>query len=201
VVRLVLVTDRRAVRDLPAALSAALSGIPPGGAAVQLREKDLSAAALLELARELLPLCRAAGAPLMVNDRVDVVLVAHADGVHLPADGLGVAEARRLLGPGGLIGLSCHSPGEVAAAHAAGADLVFFGPVWETPGKTAQGTRALGEAVRAAGIPVFAIGGATPETARRARQAGAHGVACIRSVIGAEDPARAAAAMWRALEP
>jgi thiamine-phosphate pyrophosphorylase len=110
-----------------------------------------------------------------------------------------VNEARRLLGPGALVGVSCHSPAEVLRAHDAGADFAFFGPIWETPGKTSQGTAALRDAVRSAPIPVFAIGGVTTETARRALDAGAQGVACIRSVLGAADPARAAADLWRAV--
>src|SRR5688572_7396295 len=84
---LYLITDRR-LADLPAAIGAALSAAPPGRVAVQLREKDLPGGALLDLARALLPLCRAREAPLLVNGRLDVVRAAGADGVHLPADGV-----------------------------------------------------------------------------------------------------------------
>jgi thiamine-phosphate pyrophosphorylase len=129
VIRLYLVTDRRMVSDLAGAVRAALSGVPPGCAAVQLREKDLPGARLLELARKLLPICRAASAPLLVNDRADVARAAGADGVHLPARGLPVSQARDLLGPRALIGASCHAAGEVVAAHHAGADFALFGPV------------------------------------------------------------------------
>jgi thiamine-phosphate pyrophosphorylase len=192
VIRLYLVTDRRLVSHLPSAVRAALSGIPPGTAAVQLREKDLPAARLLELARELLPVCKAASAPLLVNDRADVALAAGADGVHLPSQGLPVAPARSLLGAAKLVGVSCHTTSEVAGAHAAGADFALFGPVWDSPGKIAQGLSALKGAVRASPLPVLAIGGVTPETARLAMEAGAAGVACIRAVLGALDPAAAA---------
>jgi thiamine-phosphate pyrophosphorylase len=200
VFRVVLVTDRRAVSDLESAVNAALGALPRGSVAVQLREKDVAGAALLAVARRLRPLCRARAAPLFVNDRADVALAAGADGVHLPSAGLPVSVARELLGPGRLVGISCHSAGEAAAAHRAGADFAFFGPVWETPGKNARGEAALVEAVRAAAIPVFAIGGVTAPRAVRARAAGAHGVACIRSVLGAADAARAAADLWRALQ-
>lgn len=191
-IRLYLVTDRHLVPDLPSAVRAALSAVPPGCAAIQLREKDLPAAALLALARTLLPLCRAASAPLLINDRVDVALAAGADGVHLPARGLPVEQARALLGPAALIGVSCHARAEVAAAQLAGADFALFGPVWDSPGKTAQGLAALREAVRAAPLPVLAIGGVTPATAMLAADAGAAGVACIRAVLAALDPAAAA---------
>jgi thiamine-phosphate pyrophosphorylase len=192
VIRLYLVTDRRLVSDLPSAVRAALSGIPPGTAAVQLREKDLPAARLLELARTLVPICNAASAPLLVNDRADVALAAGADGVHLPATGLPIAQARSLVGRGKLVGVSCHTPSEIAEAHAAGADFALFGPVWDSPGKVAQGLTALKNAVRASPLPVLAIGGVTPEMARLAMDAGAAGVACIRAVLGTADPAAAA---------
>ena len=96
-IRLYLVTDRRLVSHLPSAVRAALSGIPPGTAAVQLREKDLSAARLLELARQLVPICNAASAPLLVNASADVALAADAAGVHLPSQGL---RSRRPARPG-----------------------------------------------------------------------------------------------------
>lgn len=198
-VRIYLVTDRSAIADLPGALAAALSVLPIGTAAVQLREKDLPPAELLELARALLPLCRSAKAPLLVNTRLEVVKAARADGVHLPADGPPVADARRLLGPGALIGRSCHSSAEVALAAKDGADFAVFGPVWETPGKKPQGMTALHEATKAASLPVFAIGGVTPPRAKRAVAAGAHGVACIRSILGAANPAVAALEMWKAI--
>ena len=198
-IRLYLVTDRRLVPDLPSALQAALSALPPGSAAVQLREKDLPAARLLELAHRLLPICRAASAPLIVNDRVDVARAAKADGVQLPSRGFPVAQTRELLGPDRLIGASCHAADEVAAAHRSGADFALFGPVWDTPGKTARGIAALKEAVRASSLPVLAIGGVTAETARLAIEAGAAGVACIRSVLGAPDPAAAARDLYLAM--
>ncbi len=198
-VRIYLVTDRRAISDLPGAVAAALSVLPIGTAAVQLREKDLSPAELLELARTLLPLCRSAKAPLLVNSRLEVVKAARADGVHLPADGPPAGDARRHLGPGALIGRSCHSKEEVARAAQEGADFAVFGPVWETPGKKAQGMTALHEATQAASLPVFAIGGVTPARAKRALNAGAYGVACIRSILGAENPAAAALEMWKAI--
>ena len=194
-VRIYLITDRRAIPDLPGAVAAALSALPIGAAAVQLREKDLPPAELLELARTLLPLCRSA----KVNTRLEVVKAARADGVHLPADGPSVAEARQHLGLGALIGRSCHSPEEVARAAQDGADFAVFGPVWETPGKEPQGMTALHQATKAASVPVFAIGGVTPARAKRAVNAGAHGVACIRSILGSPNPATAALEMWNAI--
>jgi thiamine-phosphate pyrophosphorylase len=198
-VRLYLITDRRAIDDLPSAVAAALSVRPIGSATVQLREKDLPTAELLQLARALLPLCRSAKAPLLVNTDLEVAKAVQADGVHLPAGVGPVDRVRRELGPGALIGQSCHSKEEVTRAARDGADFAVFGPVWDTPGKKGQGMTALHEAATSSTISVFAIGGVTPPRARRALNAGAHGVACVRAVLGAPNPAAAALDMWKAV--
>src|SRR6266852_798625 len=92
----------------------------------------------------------------------------------------------RLLGAGALIGVSTHAPGEVPAD----ADLAFFGPVWATPFKTgAQGAARLAQAVRAAAVPVLAIGGVTAARVPEVRAAGAAGAAVIRAILAAPDPA------------
>jgi thiamine-phosphate pyrophosphorylase len=187
-----LVTDRRLVASLPARLEAALAGIPAGRVAVHLREKDLGGAALLALARELLAVCRARGARLLVNDRLDVAQAAGADGVHLPAAGIPPAEARRLLGPSALVGVSCHSAEEVARARDAGADFATFSPIWDTPSKRAFGApvglAALAEASRL-GLPLVALGGVEPGNAAQAAGAGARGVAAIRAWLVGPAPA------------
>jgi thiamine-phosphate pyrophosphorylase len=143
-----------------------------------------------------LRVCRRRDVPLLVNDRVDVALAAGADGVHLPGDSFRVAEARALLGERALIGVSTHAPEEVAAAAAEGADFAVFGPVFETPSKAAygapQGLERLGAAVRAASLPVLAIGGMTPERATAARRIGAAGAAVVSAILAAPDPAAAA---------
>jgi thiamine-phosphate pyrophosphorylase len=216
VFRLYLVTDRAAVpggdldggrgadgnapRQLVRAVERALAAAPPGAVAVQLREKDLDGRDLLRLAEELRAVTRAAGAPLLVNDRVDVALAVEADGVHLPGGGLPISEARRLLGPGALVGTSAHAAEAARAAAEAGADFVVFGPVYATPSKLRygppQGLAALAAAARAARpVPVFAIGGIEPDNARDCVSAGATGVAVIRSALGADDPAAAVAAL------
>jgi thiamine-phosphate pyrophosphorylase len=220
VFRLYLVTDRAAVpggdvgrgrdadgdapRRLVRAVARAVAGAPPGAVAVQLREKDLGGRDLLRLAEELRAVTRAAGALLLVNDRVDVALAAEADGVHLPGGGLPVPEARRLLGPGRLIGTSAHSAEAARAAAEAGADFVVFGPVYATPSKLRygppQGPGALGAAARAAGrVPVLAVGGIEPARVPECAREGAAGVAVIRSAFGAGDPAAAVAALLERL--
>jgi len=196
-----LMTDGRLSPDLPARLSAALRGAPPGAVAVHLREKELGGAALLALARALLPVCRARGALLLVNDRLDVALAAGAGGLHLPAAALPPAEARRLLGPAAALGVSCHSAAEVARARDGGASYATFSPIWDTPSKRAYGAPVGLEALRGAaglGLPLVALGGVTPANAGQAFAAGAAGVAVLRAWLVGPEPAAVVAALLAA---
>ena len=196
--RLVLVTDRRSTggRELLDVIRAALdAGLP----AVQLREHDLPGGALFALAEQLRVATSRTGALLLVNDRVDVAIAVDADGVQLGGGAMPVAAVRPLLGPGRLIGVSTHTPEEIAAA--VGADFVLFGPVWATPSKSGppRGEAHLVAAVRAAPVPVLAIGGVTAREVGAARAAGAAGVAVIRAILAADDPAAATRALLAAL--
>jgi thiamine-phosphate pyrophosphorylase len=193
VLRIYLITPEE--KDPLPAVEAALSVLPRGAAGVQLRQPSTPARVLLERARALRSICTKFAAPLLINDRADVALAAGADGVHLPARGLPPAEAKKLVG---LVGVSCHTAAEVAAAGEA--DFCVFGPVFDTPGKgPAQGLDALAAAARATSKPVFALGGVDAGNAARCIDAGARGVACIRAVLGAKDPAAAAIALWKAI--
>jgi thiamine-phosphate pyrophosphorylase len=187
--RLLILTDRRACGgDLVDTVARALASLPAGAALVQVREKDLDGRTLVRLVRQLV----AAGARVVVNDRADVAVSAGAHGVHLPENGMTVAEARAVIGPGGLVGASVHDV--AGASRRAGADYLLVGPIWDSPGKIACGLGVLSAIVGAAGVPVFAVGGIDGrERARAARAAGAHGVAAIRAIVGAADPGRAAA--------
>lgn len=190
--RLCLITDRMqtAGRTLPAVVADALRG---GLQAVQLREKDLTAAQLFELAVVLRRLTRDCGAKLLVNDRLDVALAVGADGVHLGAAGLPVAHARRILGNGLLIGYSAHSAAEALQAQCDGADYVTLGPVYSTPSKAVYGqplgVAVLAEARRNMRIPVFALGGIKQSCVADVLAAGAHGVALISAILASRDPA------------
>jgi thiamine-phosphate pyrophosphorylase len=215
---LYLISDRKlAARHggLVAAAEAALSAARAGAVALQLREKDLDTRELLELARALRERCSRFAAPLLINDRIDVALAADADGVHLPANSFAVADARAMLGPAKLIGVSTHEPAEVARAAASGADFAVFGPVYDPLSKgayaPARGAEFLGAACRSGGgMPVFALGGITAQRVRElggaaACQASGHpaGVAVIGAVFGADDCGAAvrelltAVAAWR----
>jgi thiamine-phosphate pyrophosphorylase len=201
---LYLITDRKQLppgRSLVDTVAAALAG---GVRAVQLREKDLSAAELYPLARELRALTARYGARLLINDRLDVALAVEADGVHLGGHSLPVAVAREILGPDKLIGVSTHRPEEVTAAQQGGADFVTFGPVFFTPSKAAYGEPVglgrLREACKAAPLPVFALGGVTLERLPELLAAGSHGVALIAAILVAADPAAAATAILSRLK-
>ena len=198
--RLYLITDEEIAAG-PKRVEAALSAVPRGAAAVQLRARSLDGRALFERALALREVTREHGALLLVNDRLDVALATGADGVHLPVAGLPVAGARRLA-PHLLLGASTHTLDEARSAHRAGADFVTFGPVFATPSKAAMGEPtglpALGAVATALPIPVLALGGVDEGRAAACVAVGA-GVACIRAVLGAGDPAAAAAAMWRAI--
>jgi len=199
---LYLVTDRRQAHGRPLAevVQAALDG---GADGVQLREKDLLGAELLELATALRQLTARYGASLLVNDRIDVALAADADGVHLPRDGFPVPAARALLGAARLIAVSTHTPAEVTTAAADGADFVVFGPVYATASKAAfdppRGVEDLARACAASAIPVLAIGGVTAARTAAVRAAGASGIAVISAIMAADDPASAARELSRAL--
>ncbi|MBI2461384.1 MAG: thiamine phosphate synthase [Candidatus Rokubacteria bacterium] len=200
--RLYLVTDRRQVpeRGLLESLEAALAaGVP----AVQLREKDLTGRELYRLAIEVRELTRRHGARLLVNDRLDVALAVEADGAHLPSDSFPVAEARRLLGPDRLIGVSTHSAVEAVEAQAEGADFVVLGPIYDTPSKRPFGSPLGPGVLRAAraeiAIPIFAIGGVTAANAPEVLAAGADGVAVISAILAAPDPKEAARALLAVL--
>jgi thiamine-phosphate pyrophosphorylase len=203
--RFCLVTEgalRDGAGDRRAALCDAIDRACRAGVrCVQLREKALDGRELVALARDLRKVTSPTGARLTVNDRVDVAIAAGLDGVHCPESGFPAETARRLLGSDALIGVSCHSLVRLRNETAAG--LAFFGPVYETPSKIAYGPplgiSALREACRSAPLPVFAIGGITPQRAVECIDAGASGVAAISAVLRSSDIAAAVGAFEKAL--
>jgi thiamine-phosphate pyrophosphorylase len=175
-----------------------------GGAdTIQIRDKLLDDGELADVARSALALCRRAGVPLIVNDRVEVAARAGADGVHLGREDAPIADARAILGPDAIIGGSAGSPDEVAEAAEAGADYVGFGHIYPTATKHKPGPpvglEALRDACRVATVPVIAIGGITAATAGELVRAGAWGVAVVSAVCAAGDPEGAARELARAV--
>jgi thiamine-phosphate pyrophosphorylase len=190
-----------AVVDNPASLAegrALAEALVRGGAcAIQVRVKRGPARAFVELARAVRKVV--AEVPLIVNDRLDVALIAGADGVHLGQDDLPLASARAIA-PKLIIGVSTHDPAQAAAAARLGADYVGFGPVFPTATKEnpdpVQGLEGLAAAVAAAGrVPVVAIGGITVERAADVARAGAAAACAISAVNRAPDVVAAARAI------
>ncbi len=167
------------MKDLLAVIGQALAA---GVDLIQIREKDMETRPLLALVEAALTRARGTATRILVNDRLDVALAARADGVHLPAHGLPVAEVRRAY-PELLIGASCHDLAELRAAEAGGADFAVFGPVFTPLSKESArppvGVEKLADAARAVKIPVFALGGITVENAAECLRAGAAGLAAI----------------------
>ena len=179
------------------------SGLDPGDVAVQLREKDLDGRALTDLGRALRATTAAAGVRLFINDRIDVALAVGADGVHLGGTSLAPAEARAIA-PALAIAVSTHGLADVRAAVDDPARTAFavFGPIRDTPSKRAYGPPlgfdALAEAARL-DLPLLALGGLDARDVPEVLAAGAHGVACIRPVMAATDPAAAVQRLCQAL--
>lgn len=199
--RLYVVTDRHQTQGRPL-LDAVGECLAAGLRAVQLREKDLPDEEFAALARSLREATRRHGARLFVNGRLEAALGVGADGLQRGHDAPPIA-ALRARTPHLLIGASVHSPGEARAAEGEGADFVVFGPVFETLSKRPygppQGLDALERAAAAVGVPVFAIGGITPARVAEVRGRGAHGVAVISAILGAERPGEATEAFLDAL--
>jgi thiamine-phosphate pyrophosphorylase len=155
-----------------------------GVSMVQLREKALPARLLFELAAAAVHALADTSTLVLINDRADIAKAAHADGVHLPANSLPADTVRRAFGKELIIGRSTHSIERAVTAAASGADYIFFGPVFETPGKSIPvGLEKLKEVSQLLGsFPVIALGGITQHNFRDVISAGAQGVAAIRSL-------------------
>jgi thiamine-phosphate pyrophosphorylase len=198
-----LVTDSSPGEALAARIASAVRGLPPCSVAIQLRAPGIAGRELLARARAIQPVVRGEGQLLLVNDRADVAIAAGADGVHLPSAGIPPEEARRLLGAGALVGVSCHSPLDVARALRGGADFATFGPVFDTPSKRAHGPPVgldrLAEAARL-GLPLLGLGGVELTNAASVMDAGALGVAAIRAWLAGDDPAAAVRALLDVVE-
>jgi thiamine-phosphate pyrophosphorylase len=177
-------------------LRAALTG---GVDMVELREKELDRRAVGVAAATFRRLCDTYSALFIVNDDPALARSCRADGVHLGQEDMPVAEARDIVGPDALIGLSTHSREQIDGA--AGADYISVGPIWETPtkeGRPAVGLELIGYAAEHSSLPFYAIGGIEPSNAQQVVGAGARRLCVVRAIRDADDPAAAAARLRRA---
>lgn len=194
-VRLYLCTDARRERgDFAEFLSRAYAG---GVDIIQLRDKTLEAAEELELLGVLREVAREHGKLWSVNDRADVAVLSGAPVFHVGQKDLPLPAARTLLGSSASMGLSCHTPGQVAAA--AGdpdADYFCVGPLWATPTKPGRAAVGLELVAQAAALgttkPWFAIGGVDLTNVEQVVEAGASRIVVVRAITAAEDPTAAA---------
>jgi thiamine-phosphate pyrophosphorylase len=191
---LMLVTDRHRCGRRPLMESVSLA-VACGIDALQLREKDLEACELYELALE----CRkltAGRCLLIVNGRVDIALAVGADGVHLPENGLPISAARAIAPGGFIVGRAVHDIATALTAERSDADYVQIGTIFATeskPGVNPAGLALVREAARSLTIPSIAVGGVDESNAASLISAGAFGVAVVSAILQAEDiPARVA---------
>ena len=190
-----LVTDRPLLggRSLEAVVEAAVRG---GVTVVQLREKDCSTRDYIDLGWHLKRLLEPFGVPLIVDDRVDVALAVGAAGVHVGQSDMPYHEARRLLGPDALVGLTVDTFDDAFEAAGWDADYLGISPVFATPTKTdtgpAWGLEGVARLRRASQHVLVGIGGINAGNAGEVIRAGADGVAVVSAVCAAADPREAA---------
>ncbi len=161
-----------------------------GARVLQLRLKKVCARDFVKAAREIQELCGRAQALLLINDRIDVAMLAGAAGVHLGQNDIPLRAARKLLGPDRIIGISTASVDQARAAEAGGADYIGFGPMYPGGAKQTEvgkGLAMLREVRAAVGIPIVAIGGITEARVPELLAAGADAVAIISDVVYAPD--------------
>ena len=170
----------------------------------QLRVKTPETGVLYRLASTLAPVIQAAAGMFIINDRCDVALAVGADGVHLGQEDLPVAEARALMGPQRIIGISTHTLAQALEAEAQGADYLGFGPIFPTSTKSnpepVVGIERLREIRARVRLPIVAIGGINAGNIRMVADAGSEAPAVLSAVITAPDPTRAIAELMTALQ-
>lgn len=195
---LLIVTD--GMPRLRERIDLALARVSPGRVAVCMREPQLATRELVALGHALRASTDERGALLLVSDRVDVAQAIDADGVQLPEAGFAPEQARALLGKHALIGVSRHSAAGLLEAAARGADYATLSPIRPVEGKApALGLDGFSRAIGATSLPVYALGGVRSEDVAPLLARGARGVAVMRAVLSAIDPALAARRLLDAL--
>jgi thiamine-phosphate pyrophosphorylase len=199
--RLYFVCDARPLGEHPEPLlRAALNG---GVGMVELRDRESPRSAVERSGQTFRRLADTYGALFIVNDDPHLAAELLADGVHLGQDDISPAEARQILGPEAIIGLSTHSREQIEAAGEQPVDYISVGPIWETPtkeGRPATGLELVGEAARVATVRWFAIGGIDTENVTEVVEAGARRICVVRAIKEAAEPAAATRALVDVLE-
>ncbi len=184
-------------------LRAALDG---GVDIVQLRDKEADNRVIERSADTFRRICDTYGVPFILNDDPELAMSVRADGVHIGQDDISVAEAREIIGPNHLLGLSTHSGDQIRAAHGTvregvPIDHISVGPIHETPtkaGRPAVGLELIRHAAATSTIPFFAIGGIDPDNVLEVLQAGARRLCVVRAIRDAANPTAVAESLRRA---
>jgi thiamine-phosphate pyrophosphorylase len=195
----VLITEALCRRDW---MSTAREAIAGGADGLQLREKNLDGSEMVRRATRLSQLCHDHGVLFIVNDRPDVAVLSHADGVHVGQDDLTVQQARRIIGADLLIGKSTHSIAQAQAAAKEGPDYIAVGPMFESTTKTQSGLagpKTLAAVMKDTTLPIVAIGGIKATNVREILDTGCERAAVCSEVISADDVRSATRVLKEAL--
>jgi thiamine-phosphate pyrophosphorylase len=188
----------------PALADLVRTALETGVRLFQLRMKTPHTGEFYDMATHLCQLVQQGGGTFIVNDRCDVAMAVGADGVHLGQDDLPLADARAILGPGKLIGISTHNLNQAIQAEAGGADYIGFGPIFPTVTKEhpnpVVGVAGLREVRAKVRIPIVAIGGINVKNVADVCTAGADCCAVVSAVLSAADPAKAITELMKAIE-
>jgi thiamine-phosphate pyrophosphorylase len=196
--RLYFVCDARPQTDPERLLRAALTG---GADIVQLREKELGRAEIQRAAETFRRVADTFSALFILNDDPELARACDADGVHVGQDDVSAEQARELLGPDAIVGLSTHSEEQIAASAGRPVDYISVGPIWETPtkeGRPGVGTDLIAHAAGHAPHPFFAIGGIDAGNAEQVVAAGAKRLCVVRAIRDVADPEAAATELRQA---
>lgn len=196
--RLYFVCEARPVTDLEALLRAALTG---GADIVQLREKELGRGEIERAAETFRRVADTFSALFILNDDPELARACDADGVHVGQDDISAEQARELLGPNAIVGLSTHSEEQIGASEGRPVDYISVGPIWETPtkeGRPGVGLDLVSHAAERCPHPFFAIGGIDAGNAAQVVEAGAERLCVVRAIRDAADPEAAASELRQA---
>jgi thiamine-phosphate pyrophosphorylase len=178
--------------------------IAGGADTIQFRQKTGETMQMIRIAEQIQALCKRGGVAFIINDRVDIAIAAHTDGVHLGQEDFPIPLARKLLGEGAIIGGSAKNVEEARKCFLEGADYIGFGPVYHTSSKEdagpASGLDLLRQVVEKIPLPIIAIGGINKDNTLLVRETGAYGIAVISAVCCEKDPEEATRCLLRLLE-
>ena len=188
-------------QDPEALLNATMAA---GAGMIELRDRGQPRSVIERSGRTFRRLANTYSALFIVNDDPHLALELAADGVHVGQDDIDPSEARRIVGPDAIIGLSTHSRDQIDAAASQPIDYISVGPIWETPtkeGRPPTGLELIETAAETASLPWFAIGGIDPGNGDEVVAAGAKRICVVRAIRDAPDPRGAATALFDAVDP